>query len=109
MTYDALGNMVEWGDNITWNEALFPKVGGRLYGEYSNYATFLHSNPLGSTGTATLADGTFEGDEIYDAAKAGRFLKKAAHVPWGQRWGTYNTPYDEHFAGMMKRDDESGL
>jgi len=87
---------VEWGDNNTWNEILFPAVGGRLYGEYSNYCTFLHSNPLGSTGTATLADGTFEGDEIYD--------------PWGQRWGTWNFQWGtERFAGMVRRDPESGL
>ena len=72
-------------------------MGGKNYVKYQNNATyFMHTNALGSTGTITDQTGALVDSEIYD--------------PWGQRWGTYNTPYDERFAGMTKeRDAESGL
>src|SRR5579863_9375728 len=109
-TYDPFGRRALIHNGSYTAEDYFPLVGGRDYVKYQNNATyFLHANTLGSTGTITDATGAWVESEIYDAAKAGRFLKEAAHVPWGQRWGTYNTPYDEHFAGMMKRDGESGL
>src|SRR5579863_10342222 len=94
--YDPFGRRALIHNGLYTAEDYFPLVGGRDYVKYQNNATyFLHTNTLGSTGTITDATGAWVESEIYD--------------PWGQRWGTYNTPYDEHFAGMMKRDGESGL
>src|SRR5260370_26906532 len=53
------------------------------------------ANPLGSTGTITDQAGNWVEGELYN--------------PWGQRWATYSTSYDERFAGMQERDAESGL
>jgi len=95
--YDAFENLTMTHDSQYVLEVNFPAVGGKNFVKYQNNATyFLHANSLGSTGTITDQTGALIESEIYD--------------PWGQRWVTYNTIYDERFAGMPKeRDFESGL
>ena len=94
--YDAFGNRaLIWNNGAVW-EYPVPTVAGRNYVKYQNGHTyFLHSNSLGSTGTITDEAGNWLQGDIYD--------------PWGQRWATYGTTYDERYASMMKRDAESGL
>jgi RHS repeat-associated protein len=94
--YDAFGNLGYHGDTVTWGYAPFPPVAGKVYGKYYGRTLFIHSNALGSTGTTTWQDGTWGNSEIYD--------------PWGQRWATSGTLWDERFAGIDNvRDPESGL
>jgi RHS repeat-associated protein len=94
--YDVFGNLGYHGDLTTWGYAPFPPVNGKVYGKYYGRTLFIHSNALGSTGTTTWQDGTWGNSEIYD--------------PWGQRWATSGTLWDERFAGIDNvRDPESGL
>ena len=76
--YDAFGNRaLIWNNGAVW-EYPVPTVAGRNYVKYQNGHTyFLHTNPLGSTGTITDEAGNWLQGEIYD--------------PWGQRWATYGT------------------
>jgi len=93
--YDAFGNLAMQANTVTTTEDYFPPVAGRNYVEYSHATLYLHTNPLGSVGTTTDADGNWTSSEIYD--------------PWGQRWGYTGTLYAERFADLHKRDAESGL
>ena len=93
---DAFGNRALIMNNSTNVEDYIPAVAGRNFVKYTRGHTyFMHTNPIGSTGTLTDEAGNWTGGEIYD--------------PWGQRWATYGSNYDERYASMMMRDAESGL
>ncbi|HEV2348773.1 MAG TPA: RHS repeat-associated core domain-containing protein [Terriglobia bacterium] len=93
--YDAFGNLAMQANTVTTTEDYFPPVAGRNYVEYSAGTVYLHTNPLGSVGTTTDANGNWLSSEIYD--------------PWGQRWGYTGTLWAERFANLYKRDAENGL
>ncbi len=93
MAYDAEGRLIgtharqaEW-----WWEEFFVSLGSRPLVKYQWWRTFFpHPNHLGSTTLVSDESGAVISDELF--------------YPWGQRWASQGTLYDERFASLGPRD-----
>jgi RHS repeat-associated protein len=94
--YDIQGRPVAYGNTVpsfvTWQDFLY--AGDRFAGYYGAGTRFVHPDDLGSSTHTTDHTGAEIQDELY--------------YPFGDRWQVYLLE-DERFAGMQRRDSESGL